>query len=158
MEDPVPRVASDSSSPPPPLPDYSADPVRRRYFMTGGTADNGIEHRVAPVLSFFGIGFSIRNDTDTNSPTQLQVSARCVVGLWNPYTSALVPEDLELVVRDLPTDVSVRDTLTGAQWPVPLAALFSKSVGDVKLGASIHSRFLAIARPLSHVLHASSRV
>ena len=101
MEDPANPLS------PPPLQEYAADPVRRRYRMTARVEENGVEHRVAPVLSFFGISFSVRNDSATD-PTALQVSARCVVGLWNPYSAALVPEDLEILVSGLP-EIEVSD-------------------------------------------------
>ena len=55
------------------------------------------------MLSFFGLSVALHNDTATNSPTKLIASIRCVVELWNPYSSALVPEDLEIVVTGLPT-------------------------------------------------------
>ncbi len=116
---------------PTPRPDYSADPLRRRYRMTARTVENGIEHRVAPVLSFFGLGVSLRNDASNNTPSELQVSLRCVVGLWNPYSSALVPEDLQIVVKNLPT-LAVRDTLTGVLRSVSLESNFSNPDGEVK--------------------------
>lgn len=97
----------DYSAPSQPLPlqPYGADPVRRRYRMMASQSDGEIEHHVAPVLSFFGLSFTLRNDTTTNSPTKLLASARFVIGLWNPYSSALVPEDLYVIVEGLPSVV-----------------------------------------------------
>ncbi len=125
MEDPAAPLT------PAPLPDYTADPVRRRFKMLVPTESDGIAHRIAPVLSFFGISFSLRNDTQTTAPTQLQLSARCVVGLWNPYSSALVPEDLELVVDGLPL-VVVTSTVDGVRRFVPLQNRLANSDGEVK--------------------------
>lgn len=123
MEDPANPLS------PPPLQEYAADPVRRRYRMTARIEENGLEHRVAPVLSFFGISFSVRNDAATN-PTALQVSARCVVGLWNPYSAALVPEDLEILVTGLP-EIEVQDGRRGRP-PVNLQDLFATGEEPLK--------------------------
>jgi hypothetical protein len=117
---------------PAPLQDYAADPVRRRYRMTSRVEENGVEHRVAPVLSFFGISFSVRNNAAT-TPTELQVSARCVVGLWNPYSAALVPEDLEILVSGLP-EVAVLDGRR-ERPPINLQELFAN--GDEPLKFSL---------------------
>jgi hypothetical protein len=109
MEDPTAPLA------PLPLQGYSTDPVRRRYVMQPADSDYGI----APVLSYFGLSFSVRNDLNTQSPTQLEVSSRCVVGLWNPYSAALVPNlgGLQLRVTGLP-DVVVTDTAGDSQTVV----------------------------------------
>lgn len=90
----------------------AADAVRRRYKMTPAVTDaNGSQFSVAPVLSYVALAFSLRNNANTaSSLTHLECSVRCVVGLWNPYTGALVPEaaGLQLFVTGLPT-VLVRD-------------------------------------------------
>ena len=119
----------DPSAPlkPVPLQPYQADPVRRRYQMTARTVDNGIEHRIAPVLSFFGLSFSIRNDVSGTSPTRLDASARFVVSLWNPYSAALVPEDLELVIVDGLPRVTVRTVPGDIVRDVPLQSVFATS-------------------------------
>lgn len=96
-------------SDPAPLQSYSSNPIRRRYRITPAVSDSGLVHSVAPVLSFFGLSFSFRNDTTTSSPTNLEVSARCVIGLWNPYSAGLIPEDLQVVVKGF-EDVVVVDT------------------------------------------------
>jgi hypothetical protein len=124
MEDPA------SPFSPEPLPAYSEDPVRRRYRITAAIEEDGIRHSVAPVLSFFGISFSLRNDTTTNSPTMLEASARCVMGLWNPYTAALVPEDLEILITGLP-EVRVESQNAPARF-VNLQSVFTTSDGVVK--------------------------
>jgi Tfp pilus assembly protein PilX len=126
MEDPAAPLE------PAPLQPYQTDPVRRRYSMTARTVDNGIEHRIAPVLSFFGLSISVRNDTENNSPTRLEVSARCVVGLWNPYNAALVPEDLELVITGgLPT-VEISATFGAGSRSVFLPSVLADSQNEMK--------------------------
>ena len=106
MEDPTAPID------PKPLQPYSTDPLRRRYVMQPDSSGYGI----APVLTFFGLSFSIRNDLNTSNPTKLEVAARCVVGLWNPYTSSLVPDTsgLQLRVTGLP-QVLVTDTAGGSR-------------------------------------------
>jgi Tfp pilus assembly protein PilX len=102
MEDP------NAPASPVPLQRFTSDPIRRRYIMQ--PADSA--YPIAPALSFFGLSFSIRNDLTTTNPTKLEVAARCVVGLWNPFTSALVPETggLQLRVTGLP-QVVVKDSV-----------------------------------------------
>jgi hypothetical protein len=114
------------STAPPILPAYSADPVRRRYRMRGEESS----HRISPVLSFFGLSFSLRNNT---AQSGLEVSARCVVGLWNPYTAALVPEDLQIVIKDLPDHVHVHDSLTGGHLHVNLKQVMEDQISGSEL-------------------------
>lgn len=114
------------------LPKYSEFPVRRRYRIQGTTAPV----RIAPVLSFFGLSFSVRNSPNT-SPTfpGLEVSSRCVIGLWNPYSAALVPEDLQIVVKGLPDRLQVYNSATGGHLHVNLADVMQDQVSgtDMKL-------------------------
>jgi Tfp pilus assembly protein PilX len=86
-------------------PAYTSDPVRRRYRIVAPIADGELVHSVTPVLTFFLLNFSIHRA----SASELEVRARFVAGLTNPYSSALVPEDLVLAIRGLP-DVSVEDS------------------------------------------------
>ncbi|MSU47791.1 MAG: hypothetical protein EXS37_01625 [Opitutus sp.] len=107
---PTPVVGVD---PPGPMPPYGADPLRRRFSITTNVTGGGLEGGIHPVLAFFGMSFSIRDDVAPN----YEVSVRCVVGLWNPHASSLVPPAgsdgrLELHVTGLP-DVRVRDNLGG---------------------------------------------
>jgi hypothetical protein len=51
-----------------------------------------------------------------------------VVGLWNPYTAALVPEDLELVITAGLPDVVVQDSL-GISQTVQLQPVLGAGVG-----------------------------
>jgi len=89
----------------------AADALRRRYKMTPAVSDpNGSQFGVAPLLSYFALAFSIRNNDESESKlTSLECSMRCVAEFWNPYTGALVPEDLEILVTGIP-DVDVIDT------------------------------------------------
>ncbi len=115
MEDPASPVA------PAPLQAYGTDPIRRRYFMQPSTSAYGI----APVLSFFGLSFSFRNNSSNSG---LEVASRCVVGLWNPYTAALVPENLELVITGGLPEVLVVDSV-GLPRTVRLQPLLGAGLG-----------------------------
>ena len=76
------------------------DPLRRRYKITPpvGAATTGI----APVLTYFYVLVGVRKQ---NAASPFTVSLRWAAALWNPYTSALVPEDLRLEISDLPASV-----------------------------------------------------
>lgn len=113
-------------SDPVPLPAFSSNPLRRRYRITPAVSEGGLVHSVTPVLSFFGLSFSFRNDTATGTPNNLEVSARCVIGLWNPYSAGLVPEDLQVVITGL-RDVNVLDT-TGVLRHVDLLPAYGGSL------------------------------
>ena len=119
MEPPVQPEYVVGVDPPPPLPAYGSDPLRRRFFITPNVTGGGVEGGVHPVLTFFGISFSIRDGIAPN----YEVSARCVLGLWNPHSSALVPpagenHRLELHVSGLPL-VRVQDS-QGGSVTIPL--------------------------------------
>ncbi len=103
MEDP-------EANPLPGGPSQAASALRRRYKMTPAVTDaNGSQFNVTPVLTYLALAFSIRNNSQfSSSLTNLECSMRAVVELWNPYTGALVPEDLEVRITGLP-DVNVRD-------------------------------------------------
>ena len=105
----------------PPIPAITPESIRRRYVMQ----PTGVSTGVAPVLSFFGLSFSFRNDS---SNTVLEIASRCVVGLWNPYTAALVPENLELVITGGLPDVVVQDSL-GISQTVQLQPTLGAGVG-----------------------------
>jgi Tfp pilus assembly protein PilX len=105
----------------PPIPAITPESLRRRYVMQ----PTGISTGVTPVLSYFGLSFSFRNDS---SDSFLEVASRCVVGLWNPYTAALVPEDLELVITSGLPDVLVQDSL-GVGKTVQLQAILGSGTG-----------------------------
>lgn len=93
-------------------PAYEADPLRRRYRITPHFVDtaSGASHQVTPILSAFFLSFSVRTETETGS-TPLEVHARWRLSLWNPYTSALMPEvqpdNIRVEITGLPTSVQV---------------------------------------------------
>lgn len=112
----APVTDSEGNIVPPPVPaapviqpPYGGDPLRRRYVMTPSSPSAGAVHGVAPTLSFFGMSFSVR-ESETAAP-EMEIAARCVIGLWNPYTGALVPEPLKVEVTGLP-DILVVDNGT----------------------------------------------
>lgn len=108
------------------LPEYdTANPLRRRYRITPAVEDGGAVHSVAPVLISFGLSFSVHEDP--NIAGRIEVSARCNAGLWNPYTSALMPEALKIEVSGLPS-VAVRHNEYTVAQVVPLADYFCEDV------------------------------
>jgi hypothetical protein len=112
-----PAYLEDPAKPSAPLPTPTASAgatLRRRHRMTAPVSDAGIVHSVAPVLSYFLLSCNVRtNQSVTGSVRPLEVRARGMVSLWNPYTSALVPEDLELEVDGLPGAVEVVNDSSG---------------------------------------------
>lgn len=104
-------MESPETTPLPGGPSQAANALRRRYKMTPAITDaNGSQFSVTPVLSYAALAFSIRNNSNAASTlTNLECSLRAVVELWNPYTGALVPENLEVRVTGLP-DVLVVDS------------------------------------------------
>jgi len=110
MEDPAAPVGPSIS------PAYpSGDPrtaLRHRYRLTPPTVANGIQHGVAPVLSYLLITFNVRTDPSASGSLRpLVARARWLVSLWNPYTIAMVPEPLQLEVSGLPNVDVINDTL-----------------------------------------------
>ena len=99
-------------------PPYGSDPLRRRYRLTPPHISAGVVHSVAPVMSFFGLSFSVRENADDADERKMEVAVRCVVTLWNPYSSALVPEDLRVEISGLP-EIQVEDS-AGGDHPVNL--------------------------------------
>ncbi|WP_414664383.1 hypothetical protein [Horticoccus sp. 23ND18S-11] len=103
------------------LPEYGADPVRRRYLMTAQnrTGNTGGSHQVAPILTYFLLSFNVRTQpTPAGNPSSgvqpLQVRARWMASLWNPYSSALVPENLQIDITGLPTVEVINDDMNRA--------------------------------------------
>jgi len=109
MEEPTPDAAAAADpTPPAPFPNYSsADALRRRYRISTGTD----EARVVPVLSFFYLTFGVRKPTAASPYT---VSLRWAAALWNPYSSALVPEALRLEISGLPNQVDIVNADAGS--------------------------------------------
>ena len=99
--------------------------VRRRYRMVAPSSAAGVAHGVAPVLSYFLLTFNIRTDQSVSGSTRpLEVRTRWMTSFWNPYTSALVPEDLSLDVTGLPLTEVVNDTLGGPAATIALDSLY----------------------------------
>lgn len=119
------ETATDASAKnPKPVPTYASDgtsgPLRRRYLITPPTVTtaNQATGAVAPVLTSFAAVFTVVRAG--NTPGNLEVRLRWQANLWNPYTSALVPEDLRIEVTGLPTSVAVRDNATSSTNPTVL--------------------------------------
>ncbi len=98
----------------------AAGGLRRRYRMTPPRVADGWECGVHPVLSHLFLSFNVRTTPPSLSATDgsralapVQVRARWSVSLWNPYTSALVPEPLRLEIEGLPESVELLDDTTG---------------------------------------------
>ena len=106
-------------------PAYSSDPLRRRYTLTPANAAGGVVNSVAPVLTFFGLSFSVRESA--SAAPLMEVATRCVVTLWNPYTGALVPEHLRVEITGLP-DIRVEDS-AGGNHPIDLQETMAGSFG-----------------------------
>ena len=101
------------------------DAMRRRYRMIAPYTGSGIAHGVAPVLSYFLITFNVRTDQSVSGGTRpLEVRARWLVSLWNPYTSSLIPEDLQLEVANLPSVQVINDTAGTTVTTVALDSLY----------------------------------
>jgi hypothetical protein len=91
--------------PPIPTPEYSDDPIRRRYRIGALAVSDPASARphVAPVLSYFYLLFGVQK---TSASAPFRLSVRWAAALWNPYTSSLYPEDLVLEVSGLPESIS----------------------------------------------------
>jgi len=109
-----------------PSPTLATDPLRRRYVMQAPTEQDGVVNSVAPVLSYFLLSFNVRAAavSGSNKVAPLEVGARWLISLWNPYTAALVPEDLRLEVSGLPVVTVDDDTLGGVVARFPLENVF----------------------------------
>lgn len=113
----------------------SHDSPRRRYRITAPVSsastpdDPAIDFKVSPVLSSFMLQFRV-----VRSGGDVQVRARMVVELWNPYTSALVPETLSLHVTGLPqiriTDAAGSGSLVDINLQNPPAFLTRPTSGN----------------------------
>jgi hypothetical protein len=96
------------------LPAYGDDPLRRRYRMTPHQIDGSGSHQVAPVLTYFMVTFNVRTRNET-TVSPFEIRARWMVSLWNPYTGALVPEDLRIEVAGLPGNVRIVDDASNTE-------------------------------------------
>ena len=137
-------LVPDPNAPPPTapaiLPAYGADPIRRRHVMTPHQIADGGSHQVAPVLTQFFITFNVRTEGGLGGTRPLEVRAGWMMSLWNPYTSALVPEDLRVEVRGLPETVTVVNDMParlGVVGSFPLQSQNSPAVFDDPLPISL---------------------
>jgi hypothetical protein len=124
------------------LPAYGDDPIRRRYIITPHLVDagSGASHQVAPVLSYFFITFNVRTIDGSTATRPLEVRAGWMLSLWNPYTAALVPEDLRVEVRGLPSTVTVINetpSRAGVAASFPLQSQSAQSVFSSPLQISL---------------------
>jgi hypothetical protein len=120
-EDPA-APAPESGVPPSISPAYGSDPVRRRHVMTPHVMSEGGSHQVAPVVNYFLITFNVRTVGGSKGNQPLEVRARWMVSLWNPYTSALVPEDLRVEVSGLPSNIRVNNVSDDPERARPLGS------------------------------------
>ena len=116
MEDP----ASVAKSPLPNPNIVNAESMRRRYRLRPPTIDRGIAAGPAPVLALCLLNFDDRTLNGATGTAPIESRLRWIIGLWNPYSSALVPEDLRLEISGLPTAVEFTPSFTG-----PTLASFS---------------------------------
>ncbi|MGH7943470.1 MAG: hypothetical protein ACREF9_00445 [Opitutaceae bacterium] len=146
---PDPVLPPDPNAPPPTtpttptiLPAYGDDPIRRRYTMTPHFVDpsSGGSHQIAPVLSYFFITFNVRTLNGSTAANPLEVRAGWMLSLWNPYTGSLVPENLRVEVRGLPSTVAVVNDTPARAGPIgsfSLQASSGQAVFDAPLQISL---------------------
>ncbi len=113
-----------------------AGDLRRRYNIVAPVEENpaGIAFSVAPVVTDFYLLFSVhRSGSESISrgtaqyTTQILARYSLYVELWNPYTSALIPEDLEIEITNLPT-VNLT-TADGSTRAIDLQEVFGNTGG-----------------------------
>lgn len=110
---------------PAPSPGYADDPLRRRYRMTPAVSSAGVTHGVWPVLTYFLLTFNVRTQGGSSAAKPIEARARWMLTLWNPYTSAFVPENLRMEITGLPAAVQIVDeTLGSVPATVSLPGLF----------------------------------
>jgi hypothetical protein len=119
-------------APPAIAPAYGDDPLRRRYVMTPHIFGGNGAHQVGPILTHFLLSFNVRTERTAGgnpsvSERPLEIRARWSVSLWNPYTSALVPEQLQIEVTGLPRRVTVTNVSAAAPGEVGYFSLQQNS-------------------------------
>jgi len=82
--------------------------LRRRYKITPPFAPGSAG--IAPVLTYFYLLVGVRKQ---NATAPYTLSVRWAAALWNPYSSALVPEDLRLEISNLPESIAFYNATTG---------------------------------------------
>lgn len=105
---------------------------RRRHRITAPTAsaatadDPAIEFKAAPVLNSIFLQFKFFEESG-----RLTVRSRMFVEMWNPYSAALVPEDLVLEITGLPgVQVTVGSGATASAGNVDLQQVPSVLAGS----------------------------
>jgi hypothetical protein len=99
---------------PVPSPAYAGDPLRRRQRMAPATSSGNVTHGIWPVLTYFLLTFNVRTQGGSSAVKPIEVRARWMLTLWNPWTSALVPENLRVEITGLPAAVQVVDETLGS--------------------------------------------
>lgn len=108
------------------------DDLRRRYYITApsSTSDDEISEGISPVLADFklimGVHESQSNVVNRTAGSinpiihddEIVIRMSLYVELWNPYTSALVPENLVLQIKNLPT---IQVQLKTSLWAPPVS-------------------------------------
>ncbi len=109
----------------PPSPPFSADPIRRRYMMQPGPP------AIAPVLSYFLLSFNVRTQGGAAGLSPLEVRSFWKIGLWNPYSAALVPDaGLRIEVTGLPDLRVDNDSSGGVAAAFSLQSLYGGGAGN----------------------------
>ncbi|MFZ9745371.1 MAG: hypothetical protein ACO3G4_01925 [Opitutaceae bacterium] len=135
-------------APPAILPAYGSDPVRRRLRITPPLLGEGGAHQITPVLSYFLLSFNVRTAGETAAARPFELAARWLVSLWNPYTSALVPENLRLEITGLPRTIRVVNVQGESPVPVGSFAVQDESVfGSPPIDPELAERPLIINLP-----------
>lgn len=108
--------------------------IRRRFRMCAATEEAGWRHGIHPVLSHCLLTFNVRTEPPSVSSTDgsralspVQVRARWVVSLWNPYSSALVPENLRLELDGLSEPITLLNDTDGT---APLSFSLADAFGS----------------------------
>lgn len=111
-------------------PAYPAAPreaQRRRYRLCEPVVDRGIVAGVAPVLAVCLLNFDSRTVGGAAGLANIETRLRWTVALWNPYSSALVPENLRLEISGLPPSLEFCADAAGptlASVPLTSAQMF----------------------------------
>jgi len=116
----------------PPISAITPESIRRRYVMQPGPP------AISPVLSFFLLSFNVRtlptaggNPSASSQP--VQVRFRGAISFWNPSSSSLVPENLQLEIVGLPRSLRLDNATTPSNSAnVPFASLF-ENTGALRL-------------------------
>ncbi|MBL9201858.1 MAG: hypothetical protein JNL39_15210, partial [Opitutaceae bacterium] len=113
------------------LPPYGTEPLRRRVVMTPHQLDANASHQIAPILSYFLLTFNVRTESPNGTaPSGVEVRARWMISLWNPYTASIVPENLRIEVTGLPNSVQIVNEETDRAGNVGAPFSLRSAFGD----------------------------